>query len=94
MASSPRMNKHKPTATTTESASAAWRKKNADHVRRYKRSYYQKQKAQRENDTLSLNSIAQAVLTIAAQLDRIETTLHQLQNGPAIKPAAKKTMFS
>ena len=84
------MSKHEPTKTK-RNAAAEWRKNNAEHVREYKRSYYRKQKLQAEQDDLTLQIISDSLRSLAAQLDRIETALHAIQNGPAIK--ARK-MFS
>jgi hypothetical protein len=84
------MNKHKPTqATSRAAASAAWRAKNTEHVRAYKRAYYEKKKVSAKHERATIES---AIDSIARQLDRIEAALHALQNGPAIKPAKK--MFS
>ena len=84
-------NKHEP---TTKRNAAEWRKKNAEHVREYKRAYYRKQKLKAEQDDLTLQIIADSLRSLAAQLDRIESALHAIQNGPAIKAASTRKMFS
>lgn len=91
------MNKHKPTqATSRAAASAAWREKNTEHVRAYKRAYYEKKKVSAKHERVTIEaaieSLSKHIDSIANQLDRIEAALHAVQNGPAIKPAKK--MFS